>query len=185
MSAKDYAFSVIFIGLIFLQVRGRRVTVWSLLSPVIIVGVAADRYLHGITAGGNNLALVAVCAGIGLCLGVLGGMVTSMRPGPDGRPVARAGLLAVIFWIAGTGSRLALGIYASNGGAAAIASFARAHHIDARTALPSALILMALGEVLGRYGLLGLRAWSMHGGGIPGSGAGPAPRPTRGSMMSR
>jgi len=184
VSAKDYVFSAVFIGLIFLQVRGRRVTVRSLLVPVVIVGVAAGRYLHGIPAGGNNLALVAVCAGIGLCLGVMGALVTSVRPGPDGRPVARAGPLAVLLWIAGTGSRLALGIYASNGGAAAIASFARTYHIDARTALPSALILMALGEVLGRYGLLGLRAWSMlSGGGTPGSGAGWTRRSAGRSMM--
>jgi hypothetical protein len=85
VSAKDYVFSALFIGLIFLQVRGRRVTVRSLLVPVIIVGVAAGRYLHGILAGGNNLALVAVCAGIGLCLGVIGALVTSVRPGPDGQ----------------------------------------------------------------------------------------------------
>jgi hypothetical protein len=187
VSAKDYVFSAVFIGLIFLQVRGRRVTVRSLLLPVIIVGVAADRYLRAIPAGGNNLALVAVCSGIGLCLGVIGALVTSVRPGPDGRPVARAGLLAVLVWIVGTGSRLALGIYVSNGGAAAVASMARSHHIDARTALPTALILMALGEVLGRYGLLGLRAWSMlsgHGG-TPGSGTGRTRGSARSSMMKR
>lgn len=164
MSAKDYLFSAVFIGLIFLQVRGRRVTAASLLLPVIIVGVAAYRYLRGIPAGGNNVALVAACAGIGLFLGVAGALVTSVRPGPDGRPVAKAGVLAVLLWVVGTGSRLAFGIYASHGGAAEIASFARANDIDARTALPSALILMALAEVLGRYGLIGLRAWSMAGG---------------------
>lgn len=184
MSAKDYIFSAVFIGLIFLQVRGRRVTIGSLVVPVVIVGVVAARYLRGIPAGGNNLALVALCTGIGLGLGVLGALVTSVRPGPDGRPVARAGPLAVILWVAGTGSRLAFGIYASNGGAPAIASFARAQHVDARTALPTALILMALGEVLGRYGLLGLRAWSMPGGG-PGSGAGRTRERPAGSMMGR
>jgi hypothetical protein len=185
VSAKDYFFSAVFIGLIFLQVRGRRVTVRSLLLPVIIVGVAAYRYLRGIPTGGNNLVLVAVCAGIGLGLGVLGALVTSVLPGPDGRPVARAGPLAVILWIAGTGSRLALGIYAGNGGAAAIASFARARHIDAHTALPTALILMALGEALGRYGLLGLRAWSMSSGGTPGSSAGRTLKLPAGPMMRR
>lgn len=185
MSAKDYVFSAVFIALIFLQVRGRRVTVRSLLLPVIIVVVAAGRYLHGIPTGGNNLALVAVCAGIGLGLGVLGALVTSVRAGPDGSPVAKAGPLAVILWIAGTGSRLALGIYASNGGAAAIAAFARAHDIDARTALPTALILMALGEVLGRYGLLGLRAWSKSGGNTSGSSTGRPRGLPAGSMMKR
>lgn len=185
MSAQDYLFSAVFIGLIFLQVRGRRVTVRSLLLPVVIVGVVAYRYLHAVPVGGNNLALVVVCAGIGLCLGVLGALVTTLRPGPDGRPVARAGPLAVLLWIVGTGSRLALGIYASHGGAAAIASFAHAYHIDARTALPTALILMALGEVLGRYELLGFRAWSMLSGGGPGSAAGLTRPAAAGSLMRR
>lgn len=186
MSTNDYIFSAVFIGLIFLQVRGRRVTAGSLLVPVIIVGVVAYRYLHGIPTGGNNLALVAVCAGTGLCLGLLGGLATSVRAGPDGRPVAKAGLVAVILWVIGTGSRLAFGIYAGHGGAAAIASFARAHHIDARTALPSALILMALGEVVGRYGLLGLRAWSMRSGGDAAvSGADRTRQSASSAMMKR
>jgi hypothetical protein len=186
VSAKDYLFSAVLIALIFLQVRGQPVTVWRLLLPVVIVGVAADRYLHGIPTSGNNLALAAACPAIGLCLGLLGGVVTSVRPGPDGRPVARAGPLAVVLWILGTGSRLALGIYASNGGRSAIESFARAHQIDARTALPTALILMALGEVCGRYGLLGLRTWSMRrGGDKPGSGAAERDQPQGRSMMKK
>jgi hypothetical protein len=185
VSTRDYIVSAIFIGLIFLQVRGRRVTLRSLLLPVVIVGIAAYRYLRAIPTGGSNLALVAVCAGTGLCLGVLGALATSVRPGPDGRPVARAGPLAVLLWIAGTGSRLALGVYASNGGGPSIASFARAWHCDARTALPTALILMALAEVLGRYGLLGLRAWPMSGGGTHRSGAGRVPEQPAGPMMKR
>jgi len=187
VNVQDYLFSVAFIGLIFLQVRGRRVTVRSVLLPLVIVGVAAGRYLRGFPTGGNDLALVVVCAGIGLCLGLAGGVVTSMRHGPDGVPVARAGPVAVVLWIAGTGSRLALGIYASNGGGAAIAAFARSHDIDARTALPTALILMALGEALGRYGLLGLRAWSIHGagGGTTGPRAGGRRGLVSGSIIKR
>ena len=183
LSTVDYIFSAIFVGLIFLQVRGRRITVRFFLLPVIIVAVAADKYLRGFPTGGNNVILVVICAAIGLGLGIVGALVTSIRRAPDGHPVAKAGFLAVLLWILGTGSRLALGIYASNGGAETIATFARAHDLNVKTALPTALILMALGEVLGRYGLLGVRAWSVLGGhgGPPDSASGGTARSPRSS----
>ena len=68
MNVTDYLFSAVFIALIFRQVRGRRLTAKGLLLPVVIVAVAADRYLHGFPSGGNNLLLVGVCAGTGLVL---------------------------------------------------------------------------------------------------------------------
>src|SRR5579875_3280214 len=158
MDAKDYIFSGIFIGLIFLQIRGRPLTARSLLLPVVIVAFFAYRYLNTFPTGGNNLILVAICAGIGLTLGLLSATVTTVRTNHNGVPIAKAGPFAVLLWIVGTGSRLAFAIYATNGGGPAIAHFSRTYHIDSRTAITTALILMALCEVIGRYGLLALRA---------------------------
>lgn len=130
--------------------------------------MAADRYLHGFPTGGNNLTLVVLCAGVGLLLG-LRAMVTSVHARPDGTPVAKAGPFAVLLWIVGTGSRLAFALYATNGGGPTIARLSRTYHVDSRTAITTALILMAMAEVVGRYGLLALRAWSVRSRGGPPS----------------
>jgi hypothetical protein len=63
----------------------------------------------------------------------------------------------VILWILGTGSRLAFGIYATNGGAHTIGTVSKTLAIT-RQAWAPALILMALAEVTSRYGVLALRA---------------------------
>lgn len=162
MDAKDYIFSGIFIGLIFLQVRGRPLTALSLLLPVAIVAFFAYTYLRTFPTGGNNLILVVICATIGLTLGLLSASVTTVRANNNGVPIARAGPFAILLWVVGTGSRLAFALYATSGGSPTIARFTRTYHIDSRTAITTALILMALCEVIGRYGLLALRAHAVR-----------------------
>lgn len=167
MNVTDYLFSAVFIALIFRQVRGRRLTAKGLLLPVVIVAVAADRYLHGFPSGGNNLLLVGVCAGTGLVLGIASALVTRVYADSDGTPVAKAGPIAIVLWIVGTGSRLTFALYATHGGAAAIGRFSHSYDITSQTAWTSALVLMALTEVVGRYGLLALRGLAVRGSGGP------------------
>lgn len=116
MTASDYIFSAVFIALIFRQVRGRPLTAKSLLVPVAIVVGFAVRYLHNIPTAGNDVMFTALCASAGVVLGCASGLVTTVRAGPDGRPIAKAGPLAVVLWVLGTGSRLAFGLYALHGG---------------------------------------------------------------------
>ncbi len=163
MTTGDYIFSAIFIALILRQVRGRRLTAKGMLIPIAIVAVAARRYLHGIPTAGNDLILVAACVLIGTALGCASALATAVRSGPGGTPIAQAGAVAVILWIVGTGSRLAFGLYATNGGAHAIASFSKTLAISGAAWAP-ALILMAFAEVIGRYGVLALRALMLTGG---------------------
>lgn len=162
MTASDYIFSAIFIALIFRQIRGRRLTAKGMLIPIAIVAIAAARYLHGIPTAGNDLILVAACLFIGAALGCASALATSVRPGPDGIPLAKAGTVAVILWILGTGSRLAFGLYATNGGAHTIASVSKALAITGQAWAP-ALILMAFAEVIGRYGTLAVHALAVTG----------------------
>lgn len=171
MSVTDYIFSAVLIALIFRQVQGRRITVRGILIPVAIVVVVAVHYLHGFPTVGNDLFLIVACASAGLVLGVLSSLATTVYRGPDGSPIAKAGPVAVVLWVIGTGSRLAFGLYSTHGGAPAIARFSRAHHISG-TAWVTALVLMALTEVVGRYGILALRALRPQGGSRP-----PVPKP--------
>jgi hypothetical protein len=176
VNASDYIFSAIFIALIFRQVRGRPLTVKSLLVPVAVVVGFAIRYLRDIPTAGNDLKFTVVCASAGVILGCASGLATTVRAGPDGRPIARAGPLAILLWVLGTGSRLAFGLYALHGGGPEIARLSATYHIIGRDAYATAFILMALCEVAARYGLLGLRATAIRRG-QPEAGRGRKPDP--------
>jgi len=161
MTLSDYAIDIALIALVAVQVRGRRMTVRSLILPVVLVGWAASSYLHGIPTAGNDLVLVVGAAAAGIALGVLTGALTSVRQGADGIPFAKAGLAAAALWVVGVGTRFAFQLYASHGGEATIGRFSAAHSITSGEAWVAALILMALGEALARTAVLGLRAYAV------------------------
>jgi hypothetical protein len=161
MTLSDYALDIALIGLVFLQIRGRRLTVRSLILPIALVGIAANSYLHGIPTAGNDLVLVVAGAAAGVGLGALAGAFTSVRQGADGHPVAKAGMVAALLWVLGVGTRLAFQVYTTHGGEGTIARFSSAHAITSGEAWVAALILMALGEVLARTLVLGVRAYAV------------------------
>jgi hypothetical protein len=161
MTLADYILDLALIGIVVLQVRGRRLTFRSLLLPVGIVVGVAYQYLRGVPTAGNDLVLVVLAAGVGITLGLLTGRFTSVRPGPDGSPLAKAGALAATLWVVGVGTRFAFQLYASHGGAGAIGRFSAAHHITSSQAWVAALILMALGEAVARTAVLGYRGYSL------------------------
>lgn len=188
MSLTDYLLNGLLVALVFLQVRGRRMSVRMLLFPVAIVAGVAVEYLHSIPTAGNDLLLVVVGALAGLVLGGGCGLATRVfRRDTDGAAVAKAGVLAVVLWVAGVGARIAFALYATHGGGAAVVRFSAAHHITSTAAWVAALILMALVEVISRNGVLALRYRALQGsgrqsGGLDGlnglngaSGAAPTP----------
>ena len=87
MTFTDYLIDISLIAIVFLQVRGRRLTLRSLLLPVAISAWAAASYLHGIPTAGNDLVLVVLGAGLGITLGALAGVFTGVTAGADGHPV--------------------------------------------------------------------------------------------------
>lgn len=157
MSATDYLLNIVLIGLVVLQIRGRRMTSRTLVLPLVIVGVVAVEYLHGIPTAGNDLLLVLVGAGTGAVLGILCGAFTTVRTSPDGTVVAKAGVVAAVLWVLGVGARLAFVLYTTHGGQDAVGRFMVAHRITSSEAWVACLVLMALAEVLGRTGMLAWR----------------------------
>jgi hypothetical protein len=162
MTSTDYLIDITLMSLVLLQIRGRRLTVRTMVLPLGIVGYVAATYLHGIPTAGNDLALVAGCAAVGALLGGLAGLFTRVRSDADGRLVAKAGFVAAGLWVLGTGARLAFQLYASHGGGAAIEHFSVAHSITSSNAWTAALILMALSEVVLRTSVLAWRANAVH-----------------------
>jgi hypothetical protein len=160
MSITDYLVNGLLIAMVLRQIHGKRLTAFSLIWPVGIVAWVGYSYLHGIPTAGNDLLLVGGGIAVGATLGILCGVFTRLRPDGDGTFIAKAGLVAAVLWIVGVGSRLAFELYATHGGAPSIAHFSATHSVTSAEAWTAALILMALGEVLCRTGVLAWRARS-------------------------
>jgi hypothetical protein len=159
MNLTDYVLDISLIALVLIQIRGRRITVHNLIPPVLISGWAAVNYLHGIPTAGNDLVLVGLAAGLGITLGALCGLFTRVDTDHDGRPVAKAGLIAAVLWVAGVGTRLAFQLYVTHGGSAAVGRFSATHSITSSEAWVAALILMAVGEALTRTAVVAYRGY--------------------------
>lgn len=165
MSLSDYVLDLALIGVVFIQLRGRRLTARSLLLPVAIVAYVAAEYLRSVPTGAADLALVAACTAAGLTLGTLTGVTTRVTKGADGRPFARAGATAAALWVLGVGFRFAFQLYASHGGGVHLYHFDVSHHLST-AAWVAALVLMAMGEVLARTAVLAVRAFRPAGSGL-------------------
>jgi len=162
MTFSDYLIDLTLIGLVLLQVKGRRLTTRALVLPLGIVAYVADQYLHGVPTGHNDLFLIVGFALIGATLGALAGKFTSVTRASDGSIMAKAGFAAAALWILGTGGRLAFQVYASHGGGPSIMHFSASHGITSAEAWTAALILMALSEVVMRTAVLALRTYTLH-----------------------
>lgn len=149
MTITDYILDLTLIGLVLLQIRGRRLSFHTLLIPLGISGYIATQYLQGVPTSGNSLLLVVACAAVGVLLGAGAGLFTRVYRKADGRLYAKAGVAAAVLWILGTGSRLAFQLYATHGGGQSVVHFSAAHHISMQ-AWVAALILMAIGEAATR-----------------------------------
>lgn len=161
MTLTDYILDIGLIAVVFLQIRGRRLTLRSLILPVAICAWAIANYLHGIPTAGNDLPLVALAASIGITLGGFSGYFTKVTANPEGIPFAKAGAVAAALWVAGVGTRLAFQLYATHGGSPAIGRFSAAHSITSSEAWVAALILMALGEAIMRTAVLAYRGYQV------------------------
>jgi len=107
-------------------------------------------FLHAVPSDGGDITLDLLCTPAGAAMGVIGGLATRLRPGPGGRQLGRAGVLAASMWIAGVGARMVFYFAATHGAGPAIAAFSIAHHITGPAAWTAALAMMALADVTAR-----------------------------------
>jgi len=163
MTFTDYLLDGILIALVLLQIRGRRISVHTLLPPIGIVAFAAVDYLHGVPTTGNNLVLVVAGALTGLALGIGCGLATAVFRNSAGAAIAKAGPVAAVQWLAGVSARLAFSEYGSHGGQAAIVRFSAAHHITSAEAWVACLVFMALAEVLSRTAVIAIKFAALGG----------------------
>src|ERR1700722_11412781 len=159
MNVIDYILDAVLLATIFLQFRGRRLTVRYLVLPIAIVVYFLFAYLKGVPTAGNDLYLIAGGVALGLIFGVGAGAFTRVYPGEKGI-YAKAGLLAAAFWTIGVVLRTAFSLYASEGGASAdrtIGRVMRSWHVTSSNAIVACLLLMVLVEVGSRQLIVGGR----------------------------
>ena len=170
MTFIDYLIDSALILIVVRQVVESRFDKRAVILPLAIVAVVAHSYLHAIPTGGNDLLLIAGLAGVGVLLGTLSGLVTRVRADGGRYALVQAGWASAGLWVLGMGSRMAFSVWVANGGQHAVARFSEMHHITGGQAWTAALMLMAIGEVAARIGVLYLRsrqALTAHAAGSP------------------
>ena len=158
MSLSDYLLDSVLILLVLRQVRTSRFDRRAVLLPLIIVTIVGKSYLHGIPTSGNSLFLVVLLTAVGVFLGTCSGLATKVWADGGQYALVKAGALSALLWVFGMGGRMAFAIWASHGGDAPLARFSLAHGITGANTWTAALVLMALGEVLSRVGVLYYRS---------------------------
>lgn len=166
MDWTDWAISLGLIILILRQIRGKQLRPASLLWPVGLVARAACEYLGAIPGYGSDRLFAFGLAVLGLCLGLGCGLLTTVYRDDD-KVMARACPAAAALWIVGMSSRLAFGIVALHGGARAIGRLSEHLGLHSENTWPTALILMALCEMLSRTALLLYRHRRAARAGVP------------------
>jgi hypothetical protein len=160
MTIFDYVVNAFLVGLVVLQMRGRRLDRRGLLLPLGLVAWAGSHYLHAIPTAGNDGLLVGLGVFAGVGLGVASARLTRLDVGFDGVPVARATLAAATLWVVGIGSRMGFALFTEHGGAATVARFSRANHLTG-AGWVSGMVLMAFAEVISRTVVLWVRSRSL------------------------
>lgn len=148
MTSTDWIIDIALIAVVLRTIREAEFGVRSLLLPLGLLGFAASHYLTDLPTVGHDVELYVALTAVGVAFGALSGLTTHMRVGDDGSVLARAGLYAAGFWVAGMGARMAFSIYANGFGSDAITRFSAAHQITGGDAWTTALILMAAGQVI-------------------------------------
>ena len=150
MTTSTYIFDSALVLLVLLQLKERRMTTRLLVQPLVILGVAVATYFHTIPTAGNDLLLIVAIGLVGATIGIASGFTAIMRRGEGGTVTTRSGWWSGFFWVLGMGSRFAFAVWIAHGGAASIASFSAANSITGSAAWTDALLMMAIGEVVGR-----------------------------------
>ncbi|HZY76737.1 MAG TPA: hypothetical protein VFE40_10485 [Jatrophihabitantaceae bacterium] len=156
MTFGDYIFDSVLVLLVLRQVRESRFTPHAVFLPLGIIAWVVRSYLHTIPTSGNDLALIVALTAVGLAFGSISALTTRVRTDGGRYALIKAGWASAGVWVLSMGGRFCFAVWASHGGGPSLYRFSVAHDlsIDVWTA---AIVLMALGEVLARTGLMVLR----------------------------
>jgi hypothetical protein len=157
MTFTDYVLDIVLIAIVIRQVRESRLDLRAVLLPVGICVFVCSHYLKALPTDGNDLLLIGGFAAVGVLCGAVSAAATRVRSDGGDHALIKAGWVAAGIWVASMGFRLGFAIWSSHGGSDDLTRFSIEHHITGGDAWTDALVLMAMGEVFVRTGLLVLR----------------------------
>jgi hypothetical protein len=168
----NYIGSIVLVLAVFRQIRPTRMTIRSVLWPLVVIAAVLYGFRGNITFStqSNSMLMVVIGALVGVILGALCGFTTRVFSGAAGQPMAQVGVAAVVFWLIGMAGRLAFVVYVQNGGTQTVGQWTTALHMAPSTWVPL-LLLMALGEILARTAVLTMKMQLLNrsGGQIVGA----------------
>ncbi|MET7730529.1 hypothetical protein ABZT02_04110 [Streptomyces sp. NPDC005402] len=157
MTISDWLIDLALLLVVFRQLREEKLTLRTILLPLVLIGWAAATYLHDIPTAGNDPVLIGAFAGTGVAFGLAGGLITRVRYA-DGHIRVKATLGAAALWVISMGFRLGFAVWSSRlSGAEHVARFSVDHDLTGEQAWVAALVLMAFGEVVVRLALIVVR----------------------------
>ena len=157
MTFADYLLDSLLVLLVVRQILEARWDRRAVILPLAITGYVGYNYLHTIPTAGHDLLLIVALALVGVLCGTISGLATRIRTDGSRYAWVRAGWIAAGVWVASMSARFAFAVWASHGGGPALARFTIDNHLTPN-AWVAALVLMALGEVVTRVGLVSYRA---------------------------
>lgn len=133
------------------QLRYRRVSVRTLALPIVVAGVLWYAYVQGAPTIGDDMDLYLICGAIGAALGLVGGVLSSVRQDEAGGAwLVKGGAVYAGLLLALIAGRLGFAYYAENGGYAQIRQFSIDHAISGQAPIVAALMLMVVTTILAR-----------------------------------
>jgi hypothetical protein len=158
MTSTDWIIDIALVLIVLRQMRAEHFTFRFILLPLGIVAFTAHKYLTGLPTGGNDLTLIGSCLAAGTILGLIGGLITRVFT-RDGKTFIQAGPAAATLWVTSMGARLGFIIWITHSaGKAHLANFSLTHSITGADVWQTALVVLALSEVIVRIAIITIRA---------------------------
>jgi hypothetical protein len=136
----------------------RQITTTRLLLPLVVVAGVAAGFLGHVPTLGNDVALEATLSAAGALLGVLAGLLVSVRRNSEGRLAMQAGAAYAALWVAVIGGRMLFAYGADHWYSRQIGELSMTHRITGADAWTAAFVLMALAMVVTRVAVTAARA---------------------------
>lgn len=158
MPTSVWIINLVMVGVLMEADLGRRKIGWFRVARPLLAAIAVVAlYLATVPTDGNNLALEAIGAGVGVILGCASHLFVSVgfdpAKGKTGRVVSRAGFAYATFWAAIFAARLGFVYGSQHVFEASLGHFLVSHQLSA-TGLTNALLFMALTLGLARSAVL-------------------------------